>query len=105
MIGKIVMSCFIVLATSQLSALERAGQQHVLKFVEGKIIVVDNENSKIPVKVISIKTGIDNSTLKLQEVIFDIQHTNKSVYTCTMKDKPLASAIKFNTTTSCTSNL
>ena len=101
MMAKLVISCLIAGFTNQLSALERTGQDHMLKFKDGKITVVDEEATKIPIKGVTIDSEIDGSTFNLQETTFEIQHTSDSIYTCTLRDKPFALAIKFNTTTSC----
>ena len=101
MIARIVIGCVIVGFTNQLSALNRVGQQHALKFTDGKIIVVNEDPAKIPIRVTTIESEIDKLTIKVKEMIFKIQHTNNSVYTCTLRDQPLAPVITFNTTTSC----
>ena len=101
MIAKLVISCLIAGFTNQLSALERTGQDHMLKFKDGKITVVDKATTSIPIKGITINSEIDGSTINLQEMTFELQHTDDSNYTCTLRDKPFALAIKFNTTTNC----
>lgn len=99
MIARIVIGCVIVGFTNQLSALNRVGQQHALKFTDGKIIVVNKDDpANIPIRVTTIESEIDKLTIKVKEMIFKIQHTNDSVYTCTLRDQPLAPVITFNTT-------
>ena len=98
MITKIVIGCFIVGLTSQLSALDRVGQQHALKFTDGRIIVVNKDNANIPIKVTVIESEIEGLAIKVKEMTFKIQHTSNSTYTCTLKDQLLASVIMFNTT-------
>ena len=98
MISKIVIGCFIAGFTHQLSALDRVGQQHALKFADGKIIVVNKDNANIPIKVTAIEGEIDKLTIKVKEMTFKIQHTSNSVYTCTLKDQLLDPVIMFKTT-------
>lgn len=98
MITKIVITCFIAGFTSQLSALNRVGQRQALKFTDDKIIVVNKDNANIPIKVTAIESEIEGLTIKVKEMIFEIQHTSNSIYTCTLRDQPLASIIMFNTT-------
>lgn len=97
MIARISLGCFIALFTSQLSALERVGQQHALKFKNGKITVNNAGKTNIPIRVREIKSEIDGVTIKLKKITFDMQHTSGSNRTCTLQDKKLELAIMFNT--------
>ena len=101
MITRIIIGFFIVGSASQLSALERVGQEHELKFTKDKIIIVNKLQANIPIKVTTVESKIEGLKIKLKEIIFDMQHVNNSTYTCTLKDKPLALEIMFNTTTDC----
>lgn len=101
MMARIISGVFIVGFASQLSALERVGQEHALKFTKDDKIVVNIGRADIPINVTEIKSEIDGLNIKLEKITFDMQHTNDTTYTCTLNNKQLALAIMFNTKNDC----